>query len=158
MVPTRVTRILVQSEEPAVLGWATRNGWKVTIDVHKLQIAAVVIHPKDETELFLHADLTGYRAIPPAWRFVDHDGKVTKSAFPAAGPVVDGKSSIFHSNLLVCAPFNRLAYKEADGPHADWGESTGWFNVTGDFAKAYSLAEMLSVIDVHLRFSPGRMQ
>ena len=158
MVPKRVSQILVQTEEPVVLSWARRNGWRVTIDVDRLQIAAEVIHPNDDTTLFLNADLNGYRAIPPAWRFVDGNGIVTKSAFPAAGSVVGGKSSIFHPNLVICAPFNRLAYKEADGPHADWGESTGWFDVTGDFAKAYSIAEMLSIINIHLRFSPGRMQ
>jgi len=158
VVPKDVSQILVRAEEPIILSWAKRNGWKVAIDIDRLKIAAEVNHPKDETTLLLDGDLTDYRAVPPAWRFVDESGNVTKSAFPAAGSVVDGKSSIFHPNLVICAPFNRLAYKEANGPHGDWGESTGWLEVTRDFAAAYSLAEMLSIIDVHLRFSPGRMQ
>ena len=157
MVPKRVTQILVDSEARIVDRWAQRNGWTVNINLERLEIIAEVPHPKDNDPLFLHGDLSGYRAIPPAWRFVDESGNVTKAAFPAAGPV-NGKSSIFHGNVVICAPFNRLAYKIAGGPHEDWGEWTGWFVVTGDFAKAYTLAEMLSIINVHLQFSPGRMQ
>ena len=157
MVPKRVTQILVESEAQIVDSWAQRNGWTVNINLERLEITAEVPHPKDNDPLFLHGDLSSYRAIPPAWRFVDESGNVTKAAFPAAGPV-NGKSSIFHGNLVICAPFNRLAYKVAGGPHEDRGEWTGWFVVTGDFAKAYTLAEMLSIINVHLRFSPGRMQ
>jgi len=157
VVPKRVTQILVESEARIVDTWAQRNGWTVNINLERLEITAEVPHPKDNDPLFLHGDLSGYRAIPPAWRFVDESGNVTKAAFPAAGPV-NGKSSIFHGNVVICAPFNRLAYKVAGGPHEDWGEWTGWFVVTGDFAKAYTLAEMLSIINVHLQFSPGRMQ
>jgi len=157
VVPKRVTQILVESEARIVDSWAQRNGWTVNINLERLEITAEVPHPKDNDPLFLHGDLSGYRAIPPAWRFVDESGNVTKAAFPAAGPV-NGKSSIFHGNVVICAPFNRLAYKVAGGPHEDWGEWTGWFVVTGDFAKAYTLAEMLSIINVHLQFSPGRMQ
>ena len=158
MVSKRVTQILVESEARIVDSWAKRNGWTVNIDLNRLEIAAEVPHPKDNSPLFLHGELSGYRAIPPAWRFVDESGNVTKAAFPAPGPVVNGKSSIFHGNVVICAPFNRLAYKVAGGPHEDWGEWTGWFVVTGDFAKAYTLTEMLSIINVHLEFSPGRMQ
>jgi hypothetical protein len=157
VVPKRVTKILVESEARIVDSWAQRNGWTVNINLERLEITAEVPHPKDNAPLFLQGDLSGYRAIPPAWRFVDESGNVTKAAFPAAGPV-NGKSSIFHGNVVICAPFNRLAYKIAGGPHEDWGEWTGWFVVTGDFAKAYTLAEMLSIINVHLQFSPGRMQ
>ena len=157
MVPKRVTQILVESEAAIVDSWAKRNGWTVKINLERLEITAEVPHPKDNTPLFLHGDLSDYRAIPPAWRFVDESGNVTKAAFPAAGPV-NGKASIFHGNLVICAPFNRLAYKVAGGPHEDWGEWTGWFVVTGDFATAFTLAEMLSIINVHLQFSPGRMQ
>ena len=157
MVPKRVTQILLQFEAGIVESWAKRNGWSVNIDIDRLEIAAEVPHPKDNLPLFLRGDLTGYRAIPPAWRFVDETGNVTKGAFPAAGPV-NGKSSIFHGNVVICAPFNRLAYKIAGGPHEDWGDWTGWIVVTGDFAKAYTLAEMLAIINVHLQFSPGRMQ
>ena len=157
MVPKRVTQILVESEARIVDSWAQRNGWTVNINLERLEITAEVPHPKDNAPLFLHGDLSGYRAIPPAWRFVDESGNVTKPAFPSAGPV-NGKSSIFHGNVVICAPFNRLAYKIAGGPHEDWGEWTGWFVVTGDFAKAHTLAEMLSIINVHLQFSPGRMQ
>jgi hypothetical protein len=124
VVPKRVTQILVESEARIVDSWAQRNGWTVKINLERLEIIAEVPHPKDNDPLFLHGDLSGYRAIPPAWRFVDESGNVTKAAFPAAGPV-NGKSSIFHGNVVICAPFNRLAYKVAGGPHEDWGEWTG---------------------------------
>ncbi len=83
MVPKRVTQILVESEAGIVDSWAKRNGWTVNINLDRLEITAEVPHPKDNAPLFLHGDLSGYRAIPPAWRFVDESGNVTKAAFPA---------------------------------------------------------------------------
>jgi hypothetical protein len=157
-VPTDTSRATVRSEEPALRAVAERHDWAISLDVEGLRLTATTNHPvADVGGLRLDADLNDYRALPPAWRFVDPEtGEVTKRAFPKAGTGPQGSGSIFHSNPVICAPFNRLAYKDNGGPHSDWSGPANWLNVTGHVV-AHTLGEMLSVIDLHLRVSPGRM-
>lgn len=159
VVPSEVTRAVLDVEGPAAEAWARRHGWHVAIDRGRLALMATVAHPVDESLLLLVADLNGYRAIPPAWRFVDPlTGQSTAAAFPSAGTgPAAGKGSIFHSNAVICAPWNRLAYKSEGGPHDDWQETTNWLNASGDVTRAATIAEMLSAVDIHLRTSPGRL-
>jgi hypothetical protein len=63
--------------------------------------------------------------------------------------------SIFHPNRLICAPWNRLAYGEHGGPHADWGGQTSWTSVGAGYTKGDTLGDMLSQIALHLAVSPG---
>lgn len=158
MVPPEATRAVLDVEAPSIETWASRHGWFVQIDPVRLALVVTVRHPSDESLLLLVGDLTGYRGVPPAWKFVDPlTGQSTAAAFPAAGPGPGGKGSIFHSNVVICAPWNRLAYQAEGGPHGDWQDATNWLNVAGDVTRAGNIAEMLSAIDVHLRTSPGRM-
>jgi hypothetical protein len=157
MVPRHVNLALVQAERPAVEAWADRNEWEVEFAPESGLLKASVKHPIDGQPVWLTADLVGYRALPPAWRCVNREGVEVKSAYPAPGPLPDGKASIFHSKPVICAPFNRLAYKDGEGPHAnDWGEAVRWSRIAGDFATPKTLADMLMVIATHLAFSPGR--
>lgn len=157
MVPRHVTRVLVEAERPAVEAWASRNAWEVQFLPDLLVLNATVKHPTDGQLLWLTADLSGYRALPPAWRFVNAEGQETRNAYPSPGSLPGGKSSIFHSKPVICAPFNRLSYKDAEGPHAnDWGDSVRWTRIQGDFATPKTLADMLMVIATHLTFSTGR--
>lgn len=137
---------------------AERHGWTLDIDAECRRLTASIDHPVAGVGLLqLEADLDGYRAVPPAWRFVDPEtGHVTKRAFPKPGSGPHGSGSIFHSKPVICAPFNRLAYQAHDGPHSDWSGPANWLNVTGHVV-AHTLGEMLSVINLHLRVSPGRM-
>lgn len=158
MVPEETTRALLGGEAGAIEAWAARHGWSVEIDHVRLALVATVRHPADASLLLIAADLQGYRAIPPAWRFLDpRTGQAGPTAFPAAGPLPGGKGSIFHPNAVLCAPWNRLAYQTEGGPHGDWGEFTNWLNVAGDVTRAGTIAEMLSAISVHLGHSPGRL-
>jgi hypothetical protein len=158
MVPEETTRTLLDGEAAAIEAWAARHGWSVEIDAVRLALAATVRHPADGSLLLIVADLHGYRAVPPAWRFVDpRTGQSGQSAFPAAGSLPGGKGSIFHSNAVLCAPWNRLAYQSEGGPHGDWAELANWLNVPGDVTRAGNIAEMLSAINVHLGHSPGRL-
>lgn len=148
----------MRREEPALRSVAQRRGWAVSLDLEGLALSATIDHPVAGVGLLrLDADLDGYRAIPPAWRFVDPDtGEVSQRAFPKPGSGPQGSGSIFHPHPVICAPFNRLAYQDHGGPHPDWSGPANWVNVTGHVF-AHTLGEMLSVIDLHLRFSPGRM-
>ena len=156
MVPHAVTLALVLAERPAVEAWAARSGWTVEFALERWELKASTKHPVDGKSLWVVADLRGYRALPPAWRFVNKDGVEERGAYPSAGPLPNGKGSIFHNQPVICAPFNRLAYKDGNGPHSgDWGEAVRWARVAGDFAAPRALADMLAVIATHLDFSPG---
>jgi len=157
VLPAVVTRAVVSDEFPAVLAWVEHHpGWAVEFDEETLHLVLRVSHPATGTQFVIDADLEGYRAVPPAWRFLPAGGGEAAGApFPQAGthPLIPG--SIFHSNRVICAPWNRLAYKENNGPHEDWGALTGWMDVAVGYTKADALADMLSQIDVHLAVSPG---
>lgn len=58
-----------------------------------------------------------YPAIPPAWHWCNPETGALDN--PADAPATGG---FFHSNHLICAPWNRLAYKSENpkGPHAEW--------------------------------------
>lgn len=156
MVPADVSRASLEAEAPAVQAWAARRGWAAQLDLQRLGLVATFAHPADASLLLLVADLTDYRALPPAWRFVDPlTGTSTPRAFPAAGPVL-GQSSIFHPNAIICAPWNRLAYADAGGPHPNWGDATNWLTVA-EGPVAHTVADMLATIHVHLQSSGGRM-
>src|ERR1039458_387603 len=154
MVPPAVTRALLERELPAIQAWAGRWGWSVTIDRDSLRLEAQSSHPKDRLPVKLVGTFDGYAVIPPAWTFVNpYTGQCEGEAFPSAG-----EQSIFHTNLVICAPWNRLAYTIHGGPHSDWGELTGWQQDRSGSTRATTIADMLSQVDVHLRRSPGRMK
>jgi hypothetical protein len=161
VIPTVVTRVVVAEELPAVLAWAARRpGWTVEFDDPALHLNVKTTHPVSGTPLRIQADLQGYRAVPPAWRFLhpDTDGEKTATdPFPQPGthPLITG--SIFHGNRVICAPWNRLAYKENGdgGVHGDWGGLTNWTDAAAGYTKADTLADMLSQIGLHLSVSPG---
>jgi hypothetical protein len=153
--PPNISRALLADELPAAEALAKRMGWEITFNKDLLRVDVQVKHPKTGHLLLLDADLAGYRAVPPAWQFLEPKTReAVKNAWPAAAPV-QGKSSIFHG-ALICAPFNRLAFKDLQGPHNDWGGPTAWLDVKGTVFAA-NLAEMLQVIRLHLSVSPGMM-
>ena len=155
MVPRDVTIAVVENELPALNNFAQRRGWSVSWLAVQLAVIADGKHHGDNTSVRVHADVTGYRVVPPAWRFVLPDSIEPKPhRFPRGGTVPGGVGSIFHGKGVICAPFNRLAYKEHDGMHGDWGGPENWLDVRGH-VRATTLAEMLAQIVMHLRYSPG---
>ncbi len=71
----------------------------------------------DGSYLYLHVDCDGYAVTPPAWRWCDAKAEMRDA--PSCTPEGSG---FLHSNGVICAPWNRLAYKDLDarGPHNDW--------------------------------------
>lgn len=158
MVPAETTLAIVTPELALAKVWAERHGWEINFDPDALLLSCHATHPAKNESLHLTGALDGYRALPPAWRFLDKTGQHVKAAYPAPGALPGGKSSIFHTQPVICAHFNRLAYSEGDGPHkGDWKSAINWLAITGDMVRATTLAEMLQAIEVHLRFSPGWM-
>jgi hypothetical protein len=157
VIPTVASRTVVAEESPAVLAWAARRpGWTVRLDEADLRLTVDTEHPATRTPLRIEADLHGYRAVPPAWRFVDpNTGQATSTVFPQPGTSPALPGSIFHPNHLICAPWNRLAFAELGGPHGDWGALTGWIVSGAGSSHAETLADMLSQIALHLAISTG---
>lgn len=133
--------------------YAARHGWQVTWRPDDLVIIAEGKHPADGSPACLHGDLAGYRAQPPAWRWTTGEPHHT-TVIAIPGQLPGGISSMFHDNGTICAPFNRLAYKEHNGPHNDWGGPLAWLSVRGQVS-ATVLGEMLAQIVLHLKYSPG---
>ena len=128
------------------------------MEPEQLRLEVRTAHPADRYPLLIVGTFEGYRAVPPSWHFVDSEtGEATPRSFPRAGPV-NGQSSIFHESLqIICAQWSRLAYGEHSGPHGNWGPETGWLGVReGNHAE--NVAEMLSVMRLHLNTSPGRLE
>jgi hypothetical protein len=155
MVPRETTIAVVEAELPSLRLYGERKGWKVQWDPDRLVILADGTHPADKSAARLHADVTGYKAQPPAWRFIAADKdtpEVVRVAKP--GPLDCGIGTMFHTNGVICAPFNRLAFRDHGGPHNDWADLTAWQSIRG-WVTARRLGEMLAQIALHLKYSPG---
>lgn len=156
MIPTAVTRAVVAEEMVAVTAWAGRRpGWAPRFDDAELLLVVEGIHPVTQVPVRVIADLDGYRAVPPAWTFAAPPGSSAATPFPEPNTTPGGPGSIFHPNRIICAPWNRLAYAEHKGPHADWGGLANWTSAGGDVTKAHTLADMLDQIYLHLSLSKG---
>ena len=94
---------------------AASRGWDLKeLDTLHFHIA---LPAKDGTIFYLFADCGNYKVQPPAWHWCDASGTHTDRA--ADRPKGSG---FLHSNGVICAPWNRLAYKAVDsrGPHDNW--------------------------------------
>jgi hypothetical protein len=146
---SQVTRAYLHEEVPAALAFAARKRIDVSIDLDALRgevrLPGQAENDDGPNEEFLIAvDFTGYRTVPPFWRFVDPRDRslIGVAAYPKPVP---GQSSIFHPNGLICAPWNRGAYSENGGPHNDWSGLGNWEHVRG-YTVALSVGEMIDVL------------
>ena len=155
-LPPAMARASVEDELDAARAWAARHGWILRWRSEDLSLRAATYHEAAGRLVEVVGVLDGYRALPPAWRFVQPGtGVADPASFPAPGQgSIPG--SIFHSNAVICAPWNRLAYAEHGGPHGDWSGPAAWLQASG-MTVAHTLADMLSALDVHLRQSAGMM-
>lgn len=158
MVPRETCLAAVEVELPAFEAYATRHGWTTAWNTDSLLLKCERSHPAGGGVLQLHVDVSGYRAVPPAWAIqpTDVGGRMVKR-MPVAQGIVSGQSSVFHDQCDICAPFNRRAFNEHGGPHGDWGGASRWMDVRS-VVRAPTLADMLAVITAHLRASPGWRQ
>jgi hypothetical protein len=165
VVPRDTTIAVVEAEFGPLAACAARRGWAVSWDPTTLSVLADGPHPAPgvSAHIHLHADVKGYRGLPPTWTFQlpparDAEEKSrraeekVKAPFPKGAAVPHVGSSIFHPHGIICAPFNLLAYHPHGGPHTDWNAAT-WLDVRGN-VRATTLAEMLAQILLHLASCP----
>lgn len=156
MIPAPVTRAVAAEEMVAVTAWASRRpGWAAHLNDEEPLLVIDGVHPTTEVPVRIIANLTGYRAVPPTWTFAAPSGATAAAPFPQPTTPAAGPASIFHPNRIICAPWNRLAYAENNGPHADWGGLANWTSAGAGATKADTLADMLDQIYLHLSLSKG---
>lgn len=160
VIPREATAALLEEEElPGAKEWARHHGVQLEWDPAMLEVRAIFRHHATEELYYLLGRFDGYRVMPPWWNFCDPSwgSPGEKKNYPAPGSSPEGKSSIFHRNPVICAPFNRLAFKSEGGPHQNWGNLENWLKIKQEGVRASTLGDMLAVIDRDLCVSPGRM-
>jgi hypothetical protein len=155
-----VVATLGQPEEmQAAVAWARRRGLDLAHDATALTVRLVLDgpgvsdkHPREQ--YVIHGVLEDYDVLPPAWRFLDPrtDGIIGQAAYPQPGG-----NSVLHSNGVICAPWNRLAYEIEGGPHNDWGQMTSWKMPRPGNTHAVTIPDMLDRIHRDVNLSRGRM-
>lgn len=154
-VPPGLTRATIDEELVPATQWARRHGWVLDLDADALELRAATYHPNVVRLVEVVAGLEGYPALPPAWMCVTPGTSDSPpTAWPIAGQLAGVSGSVFHPSHVFCAPWNRLAYKEHSGLHADW-TMTSWRSYVSEYTKADHLADMLDQIHLHLGVSPG---
>jgi hypothetical protein len=114
------TQLLVEEECEALKKNALLLGWTFTgVDAQNFTLS---MQAKDQSWFHLWCNCDGYGAVPPAWHWYNPDTNLRDQMkdTPKGG-------AFFHGNAVICAPWNRLAYKRVDGrgPHDDW-ELANW--------------------------------
>lgn len=159
MLPREVTLAVVDEELRAARNWADRRGIDLDWEPGPVRLRVVLIQPVSGEPFYLQGVFDAYRALPPSWDFRNEHWKDPdeKTNHPAPGRPPGIGSSIFHTHPVICAPFNRLAYKTHGGPHDNWGGPEQWLHVQGT-VRADTIGDMLAVIARDLACSPGRME
>ncbi|SRR6266487_1271513 len=154
-----VTKAELTVVYPILQDRAKRAGWEVTLNDESLILEVRITHEKTGQLFILRGNLTGYKAIPPAWEFVDPDTgeERTLAAYPVPpNPTPGGGASVFLNTnppreRVICLPCNRFAYGDHQGPHREW-MLTNWMQVAPHYL---TLSEMVNRINVDLQASPG---
>jgi hypothetical protein len=110
-----VAELTVAEELTALREIASGRGWVLKeLDALNFQLG---LGAGDGSWFYLLVNCENYPAQPAAWDWCDAEGRRTdRLADKPQG------SGFLHASGVVCAPWNRLAYKAVDsrGPHPDW--------------------------------------
>ena len=148
-------------EMPAAIRLAQSLTVDLTYDEEALRAALSLTGPpaapgQAEEPYLVTIEFDHYRALPPAWRFVDPrtGAEIGKPAYPQPT-----ENSVLHGNGVVCAHWNRLAYGANGGPHSDWGNGNpaAWQTTRPNETVALHLPDMLDRLVREVRSSRGRM-
>lgn len=150
-MPTAI-EIILEEEDTHLREIASSLGWQLqTIESTKYVVS---LPAKDSTWFHLLIDCEGYKEQPPAFNWYNTETKqMNQNTDTPRG------SGYFHNDGVICAPWNRLAYKQCEprGPHGDW-QLASW--VTNPYTgQTTTLSAMVLRISVEL-MSPryqGRM-
>lgn len=156
-----IANLMAEEEIPGALRWASYHGLKHSWNQDALflmvRLQGLVDEDGHREEYLLSGVFDDYRVIPPAWRFLDprNSADVGKAAFPTPGTF--GPGSILHTNGVICAPWNRLAYATETGLHNNWTDLTKWETLEPNRTHAKSIPDMLARIRAEVGLSPRRL-
>jgi hypothetical protein len=166
-LPVAVVRSVVEAEMTPALAWAERSGYELEYDdellVAHMRLDGAPNNGQPAEHYLLEGSFDGYRALPPAWRFLHPttEQDIGPAAYPALPQPNPFESGVFISGgptgALICAHFNRLAYTELGGVHGDWGAPSNWQNPPTTHTVALKIGQMLQRIALETRLSSGRM-
>lgn len=159
MMSREATIIILEDEFLGARAWAERHGVTLAWLPKILEVRAPLTQPETNERFYLRGQFDDYRVQAPAWVFTDAawSAEPQPQLFPRPGQSPFG-SSVLHPKPAICAPFNRLAYAEHQGPHGDWGGPANWLTAAQpNEVKAHHLGDMLQVIFRDFSYSRGRM-
>lgn len=151
-MPT-VSELVFEQQMQDLREVAASRGWNLS-EVNRTRFT-ITLPAKDGTQMTLLVECDRYPEIPPAFHWYNVDTGALDQA--ADTPQRGG---YFHPSGRICAPWNRLAYKQCDtkGPHGNW-ELAGWI-ANRDTGGTTTLAAMVIRIATELRGPnfKGRME
>ena len=176
-VPADETRIIIESEIHGAQAWAERHGIGCTWIPEILELRVVLMQLTGDNRFYLRGRFQDYRALAPEWTFSDENwmqaGRLCDAPNPAGTQfgasifiVFENRELSIPKHAVICVPFNRLAYKDGSGPHADWGGPAQWMEVSRQPqapgaaplpVRAEMVGDMLQVIYRDFIRSTGRM-
>lgn len=166
MLPNEIVDATLEAELPGTLEWARRHKVFVECLLPAERILRVVlIQPSSAKRFFLQGRFDRYKELPPVWDWRDESW--TESGHPALGPKPESTvcgSSMFlsHNNdgvvqAIICAPFNRLAFKTEGGPHNDWGNPSQWMTPHPPCVYATTIGDMVQAIYRDFQYTRASM-
>ena len=161
MLPPRVTAAAFASEIEGAHEWARRAHVKLEAVLPQQLVRAVFVREASGEEFFLQGRFDGYKEMPPAWEWCDSDWSDpdNRRLSPEAAPTPYGSSMFLAQGdkAVICAPFNRLAFKANGGPHDNWGELSHWMTAGDEYVYAVTIGDMLNSVERDFRYTTGRM-
>lgn len=110
-----LAELTIAEELAALREIAAARGWTFTVlDPLRFHLG---FPASDKSVFYLLVACDLYPVQPPAWHWCNADGMRTDQLYDRPKG-----SGFLHQNGVICAPWNRLAYKSVDarGPHGDW--------------------------------------
>ena len=111
-----VTDLVFDEQFGHLLEVAAHRPWDLTrIDGPGFILA---LPARDRSLFFLNVTCSDYPALPPIWSWYNQETKMCHQP----SDIPKGEGGYFHGSGRICAPWNRIAYRQEDpmGPHKDW--------------------------------------
>jgi hypothetical protein len=163
VIPTDDTIIVVESELEGVMAWSTRQAVPVEWLPEALELRATFTQPGTNDRFFVRGRFQDYKELPPLFTFTGEDWVTEGNIYfpkPMLAPTPWGGASMFIQHAgraVICAPFNRLAFAQLQGPHPDWGHPEQWQTAAPQHVHAVEIADMLQVVARDITHTHGRM-
>ena len=161
MVPEHVTAAVFASEIAAACEWAKRERIQLDPVIPKTLVRATLVQEASGDHFYLQGRFDGYKALPPEWVWCNSEWSAQDNPrlSPEAARTPYGNSMFlnYSGRAVICAPFNRLAFRAHGGPHKNWGELTHWMSAGNGYVHAVSIADMLDVVVRDFRHTKRRM-